>query len=45
MKTSINQIWMVCHLLPFAKVGHISVEMYVSVILCGNALIFFNDKI
>ena len=21
MKTSITQIWMVCHLLPFAKVG------------------------
>ena len=23
MKTSITQIWMVCHLLPFAKVGQL----------------------
>ena len=26
MKTSITQIWMVCHLLPFAKVGQYSVD-------------------
>ena len=27
MKTSITQIWMVCHLLPFAKVGQHSPHM------------------
>ena len=28
MKTSITQIWMVCHLLPFAKVGQYCVALH-----------------
>ena len=30
MKTSITQIWMVCHLLPFAKVGQHATSIQVS---------------
>ena len=37
MKTSITQIWMVCHMLPFAKVGQHSVAH--CVLRCGDTVI------
>ena len=36
MKTSITQIWMVCHLLPFAKVGQYNSKQWQDLIDTGK---------
>ena len=36
MNTTITQIWMVCHLLPFAKVGQYCIRGY----LHGDVVLF-----
>ena len=44
MKTSITQIWMVCHLLPFAKVGQICHAVIIIVIICFGVVVVLGLK-